>query len=134
MSIDEEKNDSKKILPKINWKKANEEDNKVWKKNLLHFNSHLKGLKIKRSPTHINLNNLYKSIKFNKKENSNDKTEQTTTNFISKNLNAHRLHGDFSLVRLGLQSPSAVLPAHTRKELPWAFTTNVSSAHLMQSA
>ena len=85
MSIDEEKNDSQKILPKINWKKANEEDNKVWKKNLLHFNSHLKGLKIKRSPTHINLNNLYKSIKFNKEENSNDKAEQTTTNFISKN-------------------------------------------------
>ena len=92
MSIDEEKNDSQKILPKINWKeklinmeKANEKNNKVWKKNLLHFNGRPKRLKLKSSPTHTNLNNLYKSIKFNKEENSNDKEEQTTTNFFSKN-------------------------------------------------
>lgn len=86
MSIDEDKNDSLIILPKIHskeksiiYRKENEEDDKVWIKNLLNLNNP-KPI-ITNSSSHFNLNSLYKSLKLNKEENTNDKTELTTTNF-----------------------------------------------------
>ena len=85
MSIDEEKNDSRTILPKINWKeekdmnnkskKEKETFNKIWTKRLLKFGPQKQA--IKRSPTNINLYN--NSLRLNKVEiTTNEKIENTS--------------------------------------------------------
>ena len=85
MSIDEGKNDSRIILPKINWKeekdmnnkskKEKETFNKIWTKRLLKFGPQKQA--IKRSPTNINLYN--NSLRLNKVEiTTNEKIENTS--------------------------------------------------------
>ena len=85
MSIDEGKNDSRTILPKINWKeekdmnnkskKEKETLNKIWTKRLLKFGPQKQA--IKRSPTNINLYN--NSLRLNKVEiTTNEKIENTS--------------------------------------------------------
>ena len=88
MSIDEdgEKNDSRKILPKINWnEKSNEAINKSRLKNILYFND--PKIIIKRSPSNDNLINLNKSHRLIK-DITNDEIEKTTTfNQINSDIN-----------------------------------------------
>ena len=77
MNIDEdgEKNDSRKILPKINCnKKLNETVNKFRIKNILYFND--PKIIIKRSPTNDNLINMNKSFKLSQ-EMVKDEIEKT---------------------------------------------------------
>ena len=88
MSIDEdgEKNDSRKILPKMNWnEKSNEAINKSRLKNILYFND--PKIIIKRSPSNDNLINLNKSHRLIK-DITNDEIEKTTTfNQINSDIN-----------------------------------------------
>ena len=97
MSSDEEedegKNDSRKILPKINWnekfnhnnKKSKEIVDKVPPPNLLYFNEPKQLIRI--LPINFNLINLNKSFKLNKKI-ENDEIEKTTNfNQINSDIN-----------------------------------------------
>ena len=89
MTTEDWKNDSRKIFPRINWKKnsinpgkVDEAVNQVWKKKFLCFNAPKPIMK--RSPTNFN---LIRTLKLLKEENKNDKAQQTN---ISIPINNYR--------------------------------------------
>ena len=97
MSSDEEedegKNDSRKILPKINWnekfnhnnKKSKEIVDKVPPPNLLYFNEPKQLIRI--LPINFNLINLNKSFKLNKKIENDEIEKSTNFNQINSDIN-----------------------------------------------